>query len=85
MGGGWDCASNKATYAEDDLRHGHAPRRCEGDCWDDDDEAEIEEWAVDVMMPRLHKLRTKLHDGANFKEADYDSCSMALATSSTII
>merc|ERR1719478_719408 len=24
------------------------------------------------MMPRLHKLRTKLHDGANFKEADYD-------------
>ena len=24
------------------------------------------------MLPRLHKLRTKLHDGESFKEADYD-------------
>ena len=46
--------------------------RCEGDCWNDDDEVEIENWAVDVMMPRLHKLRTKLHDGESSKEADYD-------------
>ena len=37
----------------------------------DDDEEEIEKFVVG-MMPRLHKLRTKLHDGESWKEADYD-------------
>jgi hypothetical protein len=72
VGGGWDCASNKATYAKITYATGMPLSRCEGDCWNDDDEAEIEEWAVDVMLPRLHKLRTKLHDGESSKEADYD-------------
>jgi len=72
VGGGWDCTSNKATYAKITYATGMPLSRCEGDCWDDAEEEEVEEWAIGTMMPRLHKLRTKLHDGESFKEADYD-------------
>ena len=42
VGGGWDCASNKATYAKITYATGMPLSRCEGDCWNDDDEEEIE-------------------------------------------
>ena len=72
VGGGWDCTSNKATYARVTFAVGMPLRRCEGDCWSDADDEELEEFAVLTLMPRLHKLRDKLHDGESWKEADYD-------------
>lgn len=72
VGGGWDCLNNKATYAKVTFALGLPLSKCEGDCWDEDEEVEMEDWAVNVMMPRLHSLRDKLHDGEHWKEADYD-------------
>ena len=46
VGGGWDCTSNKATYARVTFAVGMPLRRCEGDCWSDADDEEIEEWAL---------------------------------------
>ena len=71
VGGGWDCTSNKATYARVTFAVGMPLRRCEGDCWSDADDEELEEFAF-LTLTRLHKLRTKLHDGESWKEADYD-------------
>ena len=35
VGGGWDCSSNKATYAKITYATGMPLSRCEGDCWND--------------------------------------------------
>ena len=71
VGGGWDCDSNKVSYAAFTFSTGF-PLSWSGDAGSDEDWEEMEDWAVASLMPKLHKLKKDLEEVEGDDEPDFE-------------
>ncbi|KAH8073783.1 hypothetical protein JL720_10854 [Aureococcus anophagefferens] len=71
VGGGWDCDSNKVSYAAFTFSTGF-PLSWSGDAGSDEDWEEMEDWAVASLMPKLHKLKKDLEEVDGDDEPDFE-------------
>ena len=71
VGGGWDCDSNKVSYAAFTFSTGF-PLSWSGDAGSDEDWEEMEDWAVASLMPKLHKLKKDLEEVEGDEEPDFE-------------